>query len=107
MTSWGSHPLPSGSLNDVYAKDERPSLRIEARGRRSYTSLTSTPRVDETVSGGVDVFDREQQPVSRPRLRRRETLAEVDEHCEWGIYWSARKSSPPVRSVSGRHPRLW
>jgi hypothetical protein len=33
---------------------------------------------DEIVPGGVDVLDREEQPVTGARLHRREALAEVD-----------------------------
>ena len=44
MTSWSSQPLPSGSLNDAYAKYERPGVS-KPGGRASYTSLTSTPRL--------------------------------------------------------------
>jgi hypothetical protein len=69
VTSWSSQPLPSGSLNDAYAKYER-SFESKPGGRASYTSPTSTPRLMRSARAGVDVFDGQDQPVEvePPRL---------------------------------------
>jgi hypothetical protein len=66
VTSWSSQPLPSGSLNDAYAKYERPGKSGNPGGFGcSSTSLTSTPRLTRS-SGGDEVPDRQVHPLKGP-----------------------------------------
>ena len=51
---------------------------------------------DEIVPGGVDVFDREAQPVNGSRLSRSEALAELDRGLRVvGVNCTTRESSTP------------
>src|SRR5687768_459560 len=59
-------------------REVRAPWQIEARGPTLVHLADIDAAADEIVPGGVDVFDREDQPVSGPRLRPREALAEVD-----------------------------
>ena len=69
MTSWSSQPLPSGSLNDAYAKYERPSSDSKPGGSLLVHLADVDAAADEIVPGGVDVVDREDQPVERTRAQ--------------------------------------
>ena len=78
MTTWSSQPLPSGSLNDAYAKYERPSIDSKPGPALVHLADVDVAADEIVVPRGVDVLDREHQPVSGARLGRREALAEVD-----------------------------
>ena len=96
MISWSSQPLPSGSLNDAYVKYERPSTRSPGAAFVHLADVDAA--ADEIVPGGVDVFDREYQPVSGPGLSRREALAEVDRALRVG----RRELHPPEVVAGGK-----
>src|SRR5215211_5000458 len=55
-----------------------PFYRLQAWGPLLVYLADVDAAADEIVPGGVDVLDCEDQPVSGPRLGRREALAEVD-----------------------------
>src|SRR5829696_9651999 len=55
-----------------------PFYRLEARRPALVHLADVDAAADEIGPSGVDVLDREHQPVSGPRLSRREALAEVD-----------------------------
>jgi hypothetical protein len=79
VTSWSSQPLPSGSLNDAYAKYERPGKSGNPGGLRLLLHLADVDAAaDQIVPGGIDVLDRQVQPVKGPGLHRREALPKMD-----------------------------
>src|SRR5215217_1771662 len=78
-----------------------PWYRLEARGPTLVHLADVDAAADEIGAGGVDVVDREDQPVSRPGLSRREALAHVNRALRAG-----RRELHPADVVAGGEVRV-
>src|SRR3954447_4707540 len=108
VTSWSSQPLPSGSLNDAYAKYERPGESGNPGGFGcSSTSLTSTPRLIRSSRAASMSLTARYNLSRDPGSIAVKPFPKWIEHCECGgVICTNRTSSPAVKSASSRHPRL-
>src|SRR3954471_18304384 len=107
VTSWSSHALPSGSLNDAYAKYERPGTSNPGGFGCSSTSLTSIPRLTRSSRAASMSWTARYKRSSEPGSIAVSPFPKWMEHCErGGVICTCRKSSLTTRSMSIRPPRL-
>jgi hypothetical protein len=99
--------LPSGSLNDAYAKYDRPATSHPGGFGGSSTSLTSTPRLTRSSRAASMSLTARYSFSRDPGSMTVMPLPKWIEHCDRGGVICTWRKSPRSMSMSSRHPRLW